>query len=78
MVDEWQPSGPPKVLLPPDIEPDITMDELCLEIEDFGRLYYERSGRYLGTYATREEANAADAYRFTRGYLPGGRLPWER
>jgi hypothetical protein len=27
---------------------------------------------------TREEADAADPYRYTRQFIPGGRLPWER
>ena len=77
--DQWIPDRPPDVLLPPDKEPEISMEELLdTDLEAYGRLYYMRSGRYLGGYESWEEAGAADKYRFVRQFLPGGVLPWEK
>jgi hypothetical protein len=64
------------MLLPPDKEPEISPDELLnSSIEEYRILYYRRSGRFLGIYATREDADAADKYRYVRQLLGG--LPWE-
>ena len=75
----WPPDWMPDVILPPGIEPEITMDELLDRTpEEYAVLVYRRSGRFLGTYASREEADAADPYCYVRALLPGGRLPWEQ
>jgi hypothetical protein len=75
----WIPTGPPKRLLPPDIEPIISMEEVCeLDPEDYRRIYYERSGRFWGLFDTREGADRADPYRYARKFIPGGTLPWEK
>lgn len=73
----WIPSGPPEALLPPDVEPEITLDEMMIGTVAFGQLYYKRSGRYLGVYRHLESGTTVDAYYYARRYLPGGRLPWE-
>lgn len=75
----WIPDKPPRALLPPYVEPEFTLNELCdLSDEEYAREYYMRSGQYLGIYATREEADKADKYRYTRRFCPGGKLPWEK
>jgi hypothetical protein len=77
--DYFIPSGPPKVILPPNIEPHISMAELCYSNPDlYARMLYERSGRYTSVYNDREEADRTDKYKFTRPFLPGGVLPWEK
>ncbi len=74
----WIPTYPPKRLLPPDIDVNMTLDELIdLPQDEYSRIYYERSGRFLGIFDTREEADQADPYRFARKFIPGGKLPWE-
>jgi hypothetical protein len=74
----WVPTGPPKQLIPPEIKHIMSCEEIIeLSDEDYRRVYYERSGRFLGIFDTREEAEQADDYRFARQYIPGGRLPWE-
>ncbi len=67
------------MLLPPDVEPEFTLDEM-IDHAEYGRLYYLRSGRYLGVYAgvTYKAYLDCDEYYYARQYLPGGVLPWER
>ena len=73
----WPPDWLPDVFLPPDKEPEISLEELLNStIEEYRILYYRRSGRFLGIYATMEEADAADKYCYVRQFL-GGKLPWE-
>jgi hypothetical protein len=74
---QWQPSGPPITLLPPDQEPDLNFDEVIGNLDAFSRLYYEQSGRYLGRFQNQEVADRADPYRWARQYCPEGVLPWE-
>lgn len=74
--DFYIPDSAPAVLLPPGEKPVITMDEICNR-DDYEKIVYRRSGRYLSVYATSEEAARADPYRFARVFLPGGVLPWE-
>ena len=75
----WIPTGPPKRLLPPDVKPKISLDEILdLGPEEYARIYYERSGRFLGIFDTWEEAEQADDYRYARQFIPGGKLPWEK
>jgi hypothetical protein len=77
-IPQWTPAGPPDVLLPPWVEPEISMDEILdLTYEAYAVLIYRRSGRYLGIYPDRESAEKADPYRYSRLYLPDGILPWE-
>jgi hypothetical protein len=76
--DFFIPSGPPKTVLPPNIEPSFTMDEICdLLDQEYGQVYYQRSGRYLSVSRDRSGADALDHYRFTRPWIPGGIFPWE-
>lgn len=76
--DYFIPTGPPKMVLPPDVEPDIDIGEM-LDIgkENFALVYYLRSGRYLACTRTWEDIDKLDKYRFTRPWLPDGKLPWE-
>ncbi len=74
----WVPDCPPKHLLPPDIDVPMSMDDIIdLPEDEYRRIYYERSGRFLGIFDTREEADQADPYRYARRFIPGGKLPWE-
>jgi hypothetical protein len=70
------PDGPPAALLPPGEEPEITLDEM-IDVAEFGRLYYQRSGRYLGVFSEYRQVRRVDEYYYARQFLPGGRLPWE-
>jgi hypothetical protein len=74
----WIPNGPPMRLLPPEVNV-MTMNEIVdLAPDEYRRIYYERSGRFLGIFETKEEADQADPYRYARKYIPGGKLPWEK
>jgi hypothetical protein len=74
----WPPDWVPDAILPPGVKPVISLDELLdCSPEEYAALVYRRSGRFLGVYASREEADQADEYRYARALLPGGRLPWE-
>jgi hypothetical protein len=74
----WEPDSAPRQLLPPDVEPDLSFEEEFKgSVDDRNRIYYEKSGRYLGIYKSIEEADEADPYEFARKFIPGGRLPWE-
>jgi hypothetical protein len=74
----WPPDWMPDVILPPGVQPVITMEELLdWTIDEYAVMVYKRSGRFLGEYSSREEAEAADEYRYVRALLPGGKLPWE-
>jgi hypothetical protein len=63
----WLPDSGPDVLIGPDEKPAISMEELLENYgDDYKRLYYRRSGRFLGVYADQQEADAMDPYRFSR------------
>jgi hypothetical protein len=69
----WEPDRLPDQLLPPNVEPVITLEELLKsDAEQYARLYYQRSGRYLGAGPVR------DPYFYVRKFLNGRPLPWER
>jgi hypothetical protein len=71
-IPVWPPDWLPDILLPPWQEPEFSLEELLNYTDDEYRiLYYRRSGRFLGVYATREEADAADQYRYVRQLLGG-------
>ncbi len=75
----WVPDGPPKLILPPNIDVPMSMDDIIdLSEDEYHRIYYERSGRFLGIFDTREEADQADPYRYARKFFTGGKLPWEK
>jgi hypothetical protein len=72
---QWVPDGPPRAFLKPEVEPDI--DLLSITGEEYRKLYYMLSGRYLGNFTTMDACDRSDDYRFARKYLPDGKLPWE-
>lgn len=75
----WEPDRLPDQLLPPNVDPIITLDEIINSgPEEYAKLYYMRSGRYLGVYPDRAAADAADPYCFVRKFLGGRPLPWEK
>jgi hypothetical protein len=66
------------VLLPPDKEPEISLEELLsCHGDDLAILYYRRSGRIrYPDPDLDEEAEEVDLYCYVRPLL-GGKLPWE-
>ena len=75
----WPPDWMPDVILSPGEEPEFTLEEICdLTDDEFAVEYYRRSGRYLGVFESRQEADKADKYFYLRVLLPGGHLPWEQ
>ncbi len=75
----WPPNWLPDAILPPGVEPEISMDELLdNSAEELAVLYYRRSGRICDPHPELfEDAEEVDLYCYVRPQLPGGLLPWE-
>jgi hypothetical protein len=71
---QWIPDGPPQAFLKPGVQPDIPF---TLKDEDYRKKYYMLSGRYLGSWTSKEACDRSDPYRFARKYISDGKLPWE-
>jgi hypothetical protein len=75
----WPPNWLPDTILPPGVEPEISMEELLdNSAEENAVLYYRRSGRIRDPHPELfEDAEEVDLYCYIRPLLPGGLLPWE-